>query len=476
MTDNQLIALAGWTYGDLRYKYKPIQVMFTKAWERAKLVSRKFVLRATRRGMKSSWLLLTDFEDCIKRKNFQAAFVAPVEVSLEDYIQQISARLMEDCPPELKPVWKSGDSQFYFPRSNSTIFCAGSNSKSYNRLRGYRFDRADVDEAAYHTDLRELVEGVLTPTCFDSNGYIRLSSSAPELADHPFDDYWDRAVAGGFGAEFDIHQAKYPVAQVEEWVKEMGGWQAPVVQREFMCRTVIDPERRIIPEWDDRFTDVPPRDEYFPFYHKYGFLDTGVRDDTFNGLGYYDFKRAMAVVDDEIVLRGAQVRTDILAAEVKRKEALYYGSQMHRRVADNNNLIIIQDLTGPLHGLSYVPTTKDDLFAMVNEVRLWVSAGRLRVNPRCKYLIGCLKNGVWDKNKKEFARSATWGHFDGLAALCYWLRHIDEHTNPIPPLFKTSDQTHHIPQGASEPANYKAMREALGVRKIQRTTDDWRNR
>lgn len=400
--------------------------------------------------------------------------MAPVEVALEDYIQQISSTILASCPQDLRPIWRSGDSQFYFPRTDATIFCAGSNAKSYNRLRGYRFDRADVDEAAYHTDLRELVEGVLTPTCFDSNGYLRLSSSAPETPDHPFDQYWDKARAGGYGAEFDIHQAGYPKEQVEEWVKEMGGWSAPMVQREFLCKTVIDTERRIVPEWQDEYETVPPRDQYFNFYHKYGFLDTGVRDFTFNGLGYYNFKRAQAIVEDEILLKGDQVRTDILAAQVKQKERDLGYTKMHRRIADNNNLIIIQDLAGPLHGLSYVPTTKDDLFAMVNEVRLWVSAGRLRVHPRCAYLLGCLKNGVWDKNHKEFARSATYGHYDGLAALCYWLRHIDEHTNPVPATFGTTTDTHHIPVDKLEKENYKALREAIKLPRVRKSNEDWR--
>lgn len=471
-----------WVNGKLGYKYKTIQHRFSEAWEKAKQVSRKFVLRASRRGRKSSWLLLTDFEDCISTNGFQCAFVAPVETALEEYILQISSKILDDCPNDLRPQWRSNQHQWYFPKTKSTIYCAGSNSKSYNNLRGYGFHRADVDEAGYHTDLRELVEGVLTPTCFDHGGYLRLSSSAPETTDHPFDAYWQKAKVEGFGAEFTIHDAGYPNDLIEIWVKEMGGWDNALVQREFMCRTVIDPERRIIPEWKASYIQEVERDEFFPFYHKYHALDTGVRDFTIDIMGYYDFKKAALILEDEILLKGAEVRTDTLANEVKRKDQeLGYGSlvtgvfkpKVYKRIGDNNNLIILQDLSG-IHGLSYVPTTKDELFAMVNEVRLWINSGRVIVKPKCKYIIGCLENGIWDKSKKEFGRSATYGHFDALAALCYLVRHIDVHTNPIPRLYGLDPQTHHIPISQEKSKNFQLLEKAIKIPEKRGNMQDWR--
>jgi hypothetical protein len=56
----------------------------------------------------------------------------------------------------------------------------------------------------------------------------------------------------------------------------------------------------------------------------------------------------------------------------------------------------------------------------------------VRVSTRCKHLLGCLKYGVWDKNRKEFARSKAYGHYDHLAALIYLVRNLDRFTNPIP--------------------------------------------
>ncbi len=257
----------------------------------------------------------------------------------------------------------------------------------------------------------------------------------------------------------------------------------------------------IVPEWDSKkYVQEVPRDEFFDFYHRYEFLDTGVRDFTINGLGYYQFKQARFVVEEEILLKGDQVRTDILADRTKEKEkALRYNDwvlneqgslvlrgkdKIYRRIGDNNNLIILNDLSGPKHGLTWMATTKgvlnsnaqDEDFGMVNELRLWVNSGRLIIHPRCVYLIGCLENGIWDKSKKAFARSATYGHFDGLAALCYLIRHIDTRTNPIPATIGLSDQTHNLPPGKVESKNYEALRKAFKIGDRKRTTEDWRKR
>jgi hypothetical protein len=92
---------------------------------------------------------------------------------------------------------------------------------------------------------------------------------------------------------------------------------------------------------------------------------------------------------------------------------------------------MIRDFSS-IHNLTFISTDKDVLEAMINEVRIMVQNGRIIIHPRCKMLIGCIKYGVWDKNKKSFARSATYGHFDHLAALVYLVRNLATNTNPIP--------------------------------------------
>jgi hypothetical protein len=122
-----------------------------------------------------------------------------------------------------------------------------------------------------------------------------------------------------------------------------------------------------------------------------------------------------------------------------------------------------------------MPARKDDLQTMVNQARLWVSAGRVRVNPRCKYTLGCLKNGVWNRQRDDWAHTMTWGHFDALAALIYLIRGIDVMTNPIPPNFGLDIQTHNLIPGKKQAtANYDALRQAFKVPEKRNAMDDWR--
>lgn len=475
-----------WQVGLLRYKLEPRQREVYDALHRA-IPEEPFVIICHRGFGKTFTGCDYLLEKARRERDGNQLIISSTLKKLRTIVKPAFDTLLLDCPDEYRPKYETQDSCYYFPATNMRTFLLAAQGGHIENARGiHNVTDVLIDEAGFFGDeedsypLDHVIQNILLPMFIRTKSQPRIviMTTPPEIPNHPVKAYYERAVAAGCCEVRTIYQSDIPVEKRESMkrmlLKQPGGEVA--WKREMECQWIVDAERLIIPEWKDEYTEVPEHDQYFPFYQKYGFLDTGVRDFTFNGLGYYDFKRAMAIVEDEVLLQGDQVRTDILAAQVKAKEKSLGYTKMHRRIADNNNLIIIQDLAGPLHGLSYVPTTKDELFAMVNEVRLWVSAGRLRVHPRCTYLIGCLANGLWDKAHKEFARSATYGHYDGLAALCYWLRHIDEHTNPVPATFATSTDTHHIPPGKTENENYKALREAIKLPKIRTTTSDWRTR
>jgi hypothetical protein len=122
-----------------------------------------------------------------------------------------------------------------------------------------------------------------------------------------------------------------------------------------------------------------------------------------------------------------------LASAIKVKERNLWGSQQPTlRVSD------ISDIQADLnlqHNLPFVSVSKTQLHAMVNRLNLLVDAGRVVVHPRCKLLIQTLKNGVWDKNREEFAHSEIGlGHMDALAALIYMVMSFESwfNQNPIP--------------------------------------------
>jgi hypothetical protein len=157
-----------------------------------------------------------------------------------------------------------------------------------------------------------------------------------------------------------------------------------------------------------------------------------VRDLNVTLFGYYDFNRAKLIVEREHVISGPTMTTPILHKELTAIEKeLWDGKEPYKRVADNNNPLLLLDL-GSIHNMFFHSTSKDELHAMVNNLRVWIASKRIEIDESCKILIDSLKFGIWNESRTEFGRSKTLGHYDALAALMYMVRNIDEHTNPIP--------------------------------------------
>jgi uncharacterized protein YihD (DUF1040 family) len=494
-TQEKAIRLA-WTLGKLDYMKLPLQKKFDADHIRSLKISRIFPLEAARRSSKSSWGYIKFNELARQKAGTHYAFVAPVAKGLEQYIEKIRQEVLKDCPADLRPKFNANKLVDKFPNGSSITF-AGSDNKTFQHLRGNKFNGALIDEAGFHSNLVELIDDILLPALFDSNGFLMLTTTPPDSPDHPWDPIFDAGILGGYAAAYNIWDTHYSKERIEEWARQYAirsglykpgmsleeltalGMKTVGFRREMLCERVIPIEKLIIPEWKKEYEMEWKDPVFWKFYHKYESLDSGagVMDFTAGLLAHYDFKQGWLVIEDEVgPLKGEEVRTDFLANQIRASEAARGYKELHRRVADNNNKILIQDLAG-IHKLPFMPARKDDLIAMVNQARLWVSAGRVRVHPRCKYLLGCLKNGVWNNNRDDWAHTMTWGHFDALAALIYLIRIVDVVTNPIPRDFGLDTQTHHIPPGMQlHSQNYEALRGVLKLQTPQRTTDDWRHK
>ena len=105
---------------------------------------------------------------------------------------------------------------------------------------------------------------------------------------------------------------------------------------------------------------------------------------------------------------------------------------------------------------------------MTNEVRMFVGANKLVINPKCKYLMACLEGGRWkDKRiRQEFAESKLLGHMDGLAALVYLIRNLDQ-GNSVPHLLGIGSNDHWINPEEEQRVNRNAqeLMKMFGVRK-----------
>lgn len=471
-------AVTSWENGDLSGKLRLVQKKMRTAL-RATLAgdikdrSLKFIIHCSRRLGKTFLMLVDAIEIGLTELNAPLKFAGPTRKQIKSIVQPIFREITMDCPASLRPVWKASDHMYVFPKTLAQLTLEGCNNGHEENLRGPACRKGYVDEAqAFKDNLRYVVQDILMPQCISVNGSLVIAGTSPTTPVHDFVQLIQEGQLRGNYVSFPIEDAGYPPEVVAKFCEEAGGPESTTWLREYKNRILVDSKSAIIPEWKPAYEVEPPKDEYFPFYLKYDSLDIGGRKHrTVNLFAWYDFRRATVMVADEFGLAPPEMTTKALADGVKRKEVdIFAAHPLNLRVADNNNEILLRDL-GSDHQLHFVATGKDTLEAMVNQVRLFVAAGRVWVSPRCKELIGCLRYGIWNEKRtdfKEFPEESDafqlYGHFDALAALVYLVRNVNTTENPIPLDFKINRADMHVSTEALKRPDEEALRAALRPR------------
>jgi hypothetical protein len=390
-------------------------------------------------------------EDSIRNINFQIHFGAPYQNALKDFLLPIFNQILEDCPDDLRPVWKAQTGKWIVERTGSFIKLCGANNGQFENLRGNKSDLFILDEAAQIDQLESVIKDVALPQLLSSknpNKKIILPSTPPKTPDHPFNSYVESAIAKGNYVKFTINDSWYTKEEVARFAEEVGGTDSTSYKREFLCEHVVDSSLHIIPEWNEKYVKEIEKDDYFQFYTIVEGLDIGYRDFTAHILGYYNFTLGKLAIEYEFALKENDFTTQVLADGIKQNEIEYLkiNSSRIRRISDNNNLNLIADLSR-LHRLPFAPVMKNvgtgkDKHSkewMVSQTRKFINDGNLLVHPRCKMLIASLAFGIWKEGHSEFARSKELGHYDFLDALIYLVSTLIpaiRNINPIPPLYK----------------------------------------
>jgi hypothetical protein len=160
-------------------------------------------------------------------------------------------------------------------------------------------------------------------------------------------------------------------------------------------------------------------------------MDIGGNDLTVILFGFYDFMSATIVIQDELVFN-RKVLTDEIAFAIQYKELeLWWFKAPLLRVADNNNIILLNDLSAK-HGLHFTPTMKDDKLAQLNNMRILLKRKKILINPKCRTLISHLRGATWNKQRTSYSKSPDKGHYDALDALLYFVRNVNMNKNPYP--------------------------------------------
>jgi hypothetical protein len=417
-----------WARNDLSWKLHAGQLVIDEAYQA--VTAKLFVAICARRFGKTYWVAVLCVLVARQIENGRVKVAAAFLKDVEEFIVPAFNLVMEDMPEDIRPKWHESKKKFKF-NNGAEIQLVGLD-RNPNAGRGNYCDLYVFEEAAFIKNLKYLYSSVVVPmTMYRENARVLMITTPPQSPDHDIVDFCIKAKSEEAYVELDIY--KNPMAtpeMIEEYKKEClteTDW-----LREYMCQFVTDKTRALLPEmlgYDFRRGPLPI---HYDLLHKYVSMDLGVRNLNVTLFGYYDFPRAKLIIEKEHVMSGPSMTTPILHKAISQIEKdLWKEKTPYKRVADNNNPLLLLDL-GSIHGMFFHSTSKDNLHAMVNNLRVWIAQGRIEIDESCKMLIDSLKFGIWNESRTEFARSKTLGHYDAVAALMYMVRNIDETTNPIP--------------------------------------------
>lgn len=467
-----------WEAGELSWLLQPHQdVMYDDIWSYLKDTDQlTYTINCSRRFGKTFTLLLAAVEFCLKKPDRVVRFAMPFSKEARSIIRVQFKTILETCPTELRPNFKAIDSYWAFT-NGSELHIHGVNNGHEDNLRGHAADLAIVDEAGQVDELKYVINDILRPQLLTTNGKMLVASTPPPIPGHHYRTVYNECKLKNALSEYTIYDnTSIDKRLIEKYKEEAGGENSATWKREYLCKFEVDLDRLVIPEWRDDFIQEYPRPELFPFLQKYMSMDLGVINDfTAAIFGYYDFENAILIIEDEVTSHGSNQTTELLHGLLSSKETELEYSQMRKRIADNNNPQLLNDLA-ITYKYHTIPVSKKTLMGMVNALRVWIAQERLIVHPRCTMLIGNLQNAFWDvgnnkdKNSnrpQKFGRNETYRHFDHLSALIYLIRMIDQQTNPIPLNVVTDRKTQHIPREIYNQSDNKSFDNLAGAFKIK---------
>lgn len=396
------------------------------------------------------------YEFALQQPEQQIRYAAPTQKQLELFIHPIIRNISDHVYENLRPKWNTKVGGYVFP-NGSVLTCAGTDGGNAENLRGLSSHLNVVDEAGSCHDLEYIVKSILAPQTLTTGGKTVLVSTAPKDPNHPFVDFVLEAELNNTLAKVSIYDNRANISKQmwDDAVEESGGEHKSHFRREYGLEFVVDAERAIIPEWNDVKDSCiveHKKDEYYQFYSKYTFMDIGFEHFTYVGFGYYDFLKALFIIEDEWYISGPETTTNNIATNIKQKEQQLWGTDCkpYLRISDNNNKIMLNDLaiTYDLHFNAVSKTqetTKDSIVhGMVNKLRIGIQHGKIHVSPTCKMMITTLASGTWNEQRTQFSHNKITGHQDAIAALVYCWKYVDFQSNPIPVSYDINMADHNV--------------------------------
>lgn len=464
------VAQSLWRKHVLDWKLEPQQ---QKAYALIKQAGRdknnRFVLNASRRWGKTFLLAVLAIEFALSHPGSLILYAASTQKAVKDMILPAFQEIFRDAPEDLKGILKSQISQYVFS-NGSRIKLTGLDGGRLQKLRGITAHMIIVDEAGFIDHLETAVNSVLFPMTSTTGGQMVLASNAPMTAGHDFVRIFTRAAqkSGHYLQQTVYDIPKFSKADVDRFAEASGGYESAAFQREYLCVFKVSETEAVVPEWG-KYKAMLVHDN-FPkpeFYYPLVTIDLGLVDFTAALFGYWHFARGAAVIEDELLLKG--INSEKLVKLCREKELELWGEDAPKpivRVADGQPYTL-NDIT-TIHKYPVGLVTKDNVEAQANKIRLDVQSCKLIINPRCVNLLGQIEDATWNTARTSFSRDAENGHFDLVAALQYFVRHVNRHSNPFPPHYQIDTRNSVIKTSPLNNPSLDALKKAFTPKSEER--------
>ena len=385
--------------------------------------SRQRVVEISRRWGKSVLGVVMALEDALAVPNGQVLYCAPSLKQASSIIVPLIRDVLMHAPAGLVTRTKS---EYRWTCANGSAIILGGFDSASESFRGLRASAIYCDESGI-TDPDEFlytVRSILFPTLLHSRGLMtHLTTPSPYPA-HPLHDEIipECQATGAHFVRTVYDNPLIDAATIAGMMREVGGEDSVAWRREFLCQRVIEKESIVVPEFDATMhvSAFEPTHANYLMATDFG----GVRDKTCGLLLAYDFETNTTHFLREFVADANTGTRDIVAG------LLALEPHEIDRIVDAPGQLLI-DLNDQ-HGYFCRQTAKDDWLAQINTLRTGFSQGRIRVHPRCTFLLATLKAATFNKQRTDFNRTLALGHMDAIAAATYGYRSIDKTTNPIP--------------------------------------------
>lgn len=314
--------------------------------------------------------------------------------------------------------------QVYLKSHPTSALFIGSVDKEPDRLRGGSYAMVHWSEVAFSKiEKGETITGVfdkiVKPTLSLQDGYVLLESTLQGKNEF-FDLYNDAKAHRLHILHISLGQmVEMGLVTQETYDYEKSQYHPDVFNQEFECRWVSF-LGKAYPEFteDHIYADMPDPE---PWQTLLFALDWGFRPSATAVLFAYVQDGVLCIYDEHYAMEETPIET---AAQIDLRMQKHDGARA-AGVADHDPARIVE-LTR--RGIPCANADKANVMGARMQIKEMLYFGRIRVHPRCTFLVRDLEAAAWDGKKDgELDKSqCTWGNHDAESALRYLVRMLED--------------------------------------------------